>query len=132
MNDLENYAKEYRQSIAAAATNGTVYEQVTVLLENQFDLLSACLAGNRLSLKKINFLKNAVYCSLIIVDGLMQGKGYAPSFRNAQPQCSNIKNQLLGIQIDIFVLLNGLDAPFSTLAELYDNENRKAIFIQSL
>lgn len=137
-NTVEQMAREYGRALENSnfpANNSSVYEQLIILEEEQLELLNClnCRAPTRIG-RTVNYLRNIIYRSLVIISRLNGDSSYIPSVRNTccPSQQNNIFNRLITLQLDIFILLDKLTAPYSDRAELAMLENRKMSFLASL
>ncbi len=136
-NTVEQMAREYGRALENAnipTNNSTAYEQLIILEEEQLELLN-CLnsRGSSRMGRTVNYLRNVIYRSLVIISRLNGDNSYIPSVRNACcPNQQNIFNRLINLQLDIFILLDKLTAPYADRAELLMLENRKMATLATL
>lgn len=133
---VEQMAREYSRALenGVSVNESSVYEQLIILEEEQLDLLNclSCRAPSRIG-RTVNYLKNVIYRSLVILNRLNGGNSYIPSVRNAYcPPQNNVISRFMNIQLDIFVLMDKLSSPYSDRAELAMLENRKTALAASL
>lgn len=127
--DVQKLTKEYEKALSSGV-NDDVYERIIVLEETQLDLLDCLLRASRCG-RTINYLKNLTFRTLNILSVKNGESSYIPSVRTPQ-SCSSPLTRLLNAQLDVFLLLDKLDAPFADRAELLSLENRKTALIASL
>jgi len=132
---IENMAREYRATLGDLTNSnlGDDYDRIITLTENQLDILSALPCRNNSTFsRRIAYLKSLCYRTLHILAKLSNKTSYVPTFRNFRVDLNNTKNRLLDIQISIFVILDGMNASYATLAELISYENRKLALMSTL
>ena len=137
-NTVEQMAREYGRALENAnipANNSSIYEQLIILEEEQLELVN-CLnlrAPSRTG-RTVNYLRNVIFRSLVILSRLNGDGSYIPSVRNTccPNQQTNIFNRLITLQLDIFILLDRLTTPFADRAELLNLENRKMALFASI
>ena len=132
---VEQLAREYSRAYAAnnVSDNAAIFEQLTILEEEQLDLLNEInvRVSNRLN-RTVGYLKNLVYRSLNAI-GTLRSVPYIPSVRNARLSCqNNALNRIANLQLDIFLLLDKLTGAYADYAELINLENRKQALIAGI
>lgn len=134
---VEQMAREYNRTLGAltASDDSGIYEQATILEEEQLDLLNEInvRSSNRLN-RTVSYLKNVVFRSLAAINRANGNPSYIPSVRTQNVACSpsSIMNRLMNLQLDIFIILDKLSAPYADRAELLMLENRKAALLASM
>ncbi len=124
---VEQMAREYKTALDTLSDD--VYERLTVLEEEQLDLLNDVNVRSSARLNRtVNYLKNLIFRSLSLISSAAGNGSYIPSVRSTSPSC-NAFNRINALQLDIFVLLDKLTAPYSERAELAMLENRKAALL---
>ena len=127
---MEKLAKEYSKTLAASSVDTTISEQISILEEEQLDILSdPTFRGSARINKTVAYLKNLTFRTLFL---LSKGRGeeYLPSVRTTRCQ-NNPLNRLSAIQTDVFILLDKLPDK-NDITELLILENRKAAIIATL
>lgn len=133
MENLERMAREYREILEHTSPDSTLsIEQIIIIEENQLELLGCIQKASPPALKVVNYIKNLIFRILNKLSNLLGEPSYVPRFKSGSVYCNSIPNALLGSQIDIFVLLDGLNLSFVDIAEILSLENRKLGFISSL
>ena len=129
---VEKLAKEYSKTLVVASTaDTTVLEQISILEEEQLDILSdPTFRGNQRINKTVAYLKNLIFRTLTIISKAKGEGAYLPSVRTVRCQ-NNTLNRLNVIQIDVFILLDKLPDK-NDITELLILENRKAAIIATL
>jgi hypothetical protein len=131
MEDIEKLARDYKTALENGSE--TTLDRIVVQEEYQLEWLNA-LTGrvSGLTERTVNYLKNIIYRSLKILNNLSGNDSYVPSYHSSSVRCGSVKSNLLGAQINIFVLLDELNLPYEGVAELWSYENRKAALIATL
>ena len=129
---MEQMAREYRQAIALTSDDNTTVEQMILLEENQLDLLNDLSSlRSPATVRTVGYLKNLIFRSLSILNGLIGNTSYIPSIRNNPCPCSAPRAilNLYDQQLSIFILSDKItDLPPSFIAY----ENRKMSLIVAL
>lgn len=135
--NMEMLAKEYNKVLNeynnSNADDSSLLERVMILLETQIEIIeinSRCCC-NRIN-KTLSYIKNLTYRSIVKVNEMLSSSAYIPTFRNSLVNVNGSISRLLEIQIDIFILLDKLQAEYLSRAELLQWENRKTAFLSSL
>lgn len=129
---MEQMAREYKQAIALSADDTTTIEQMILLEENQLELLNdlSSLRSNA-TIRTVGYLKNLIFRSLSLLNGLIGNTSYIPSLRN-NPCPYSAPRAILNLydqQLSIFILSDKLtDLPSAFIAY----ENRKMSLIVAL
>ena len=129
---MEQMAREYKQAMAISPDDTTTIEQMILLEENQLDLLndlSSLRSGA--TVRTVGYLKNLIFRSLSILNGLIGNTSYIPSLRN-NPCPFSAPRAILNLydqQLSIFILSDKL-TDLSPAFIAY--ENRKMSLIVAL
>ncbi len=128
--DIQKLTKEYEQALTTADENGDLYERLIVLEENQLDAFDCMLRTSRCG-RTVTYLKNLSFRILNILSVKNGQNAYLPSVRTPSA-CGNALSRATATQLDIFVLADKINLPFSDKAEFLSLENRKLAVLNTL
>ncbi len=129
---MEQMAREYKQAIALTGDDNTTIEQMILLEENQLDMLNDLSSlRSAATVRTVGYLKNLIFRSLSVLNGLLGNTSYIPSIRN-NPCPFSAPRAVLSLydqQLSILILSDKLSSlPSSFIAY----ENRKLSLIVAL
>lgn len=129
---MEKMAKEYAHTLASSdGADLTTLERLIILEEEQLDVLSdPTLRGNARINKTVAYLKNLTFRTLTLLSKAKGEETYIPSVRTVRCPNNNPVSRLLNTQIDVFILMDKLDARDKT--ELLILENRKCALLSTM